>query len=64
MLPSWTVTFGSSSYTFYTWYHADQFERALKLNGTAYTIEHLTTEQMSESTYPTPEPRPNTEVLL
>ncbi len=30
----WIVTFGSSRHVYYTFYHAEQFYRALCLNGT------------------------------
>jgi len=39
----WLVKFGVSdskiSYLFYTQYHAEQFVRALRLNGTPCTLE-------------------------
>jgi predicted GTPase len=36
----WLVEFGTSINRHYTRYHADQFARALKLNGTPYTLTH------------------------
>ncbi len=41
MRARWIVTFGKCRYAFYTEYHAEQFARALRLNGTAYTLEVL-----------------------
>jgi len=35
----WIVSFGNCVNTYYTEYHAEQFARALTLNGTAYTLE-------------------------
>jgi len=35
----WIVTFGRCRNVYYTWYHADQIARALRLNGTPYTLE-------------------------
>lgn len=35
----WVLTFGNGSRrTYYTAYHAEQFARALRLNGTAFTM--------------------------
>ncbi len=34
----WIITFGSSTLHFYTYYHADQFARALQLNGTKFSL--------------------------
>lgn len=36
----WTIKFGKSCKVFYTYYHAAQFARALRLNDTAF-IEEL-----------------------
>jgi hypothetical protein len=36
----WIVKFGTSTHRFWTEYHADQFARALRLNGTPCTITH------------------------
>ena len=33
------ITFGKSTEILYTYYHAEQFMRALRLNGTACTLE-------------------------
>lgn len=33
------VKFGKSINIYYTWYHIEQFTRALRLNGTEYTVE-------------------------
>jgi hypothetical protein len=38
-LPRWIVRFGKSANTYYTRYHAEQFARALTLNGTENRIE-------------------------
>lgn len=35
----WRITFGSSQRVFYTAYHAEQFARALDLNGTEYSMQ-------------------------
>ncbi len=35
---TWIIRFGTSERVFYTSYHAEQFCRALRLNGTVYTI--------------------------
>ena len=32
------IRFGSSVRIYHTWYHADQFMRALDLNGTLWTL--------------------------
>lgn len=37
----WRIKFGMSRRIFYTEYHAEQFCRALALNGTPYTVEVL-----------------------
>ena len=34
----WIIRFGTSKRVYYTEYHADQFCRALAMNGTAYSI--------------------------
>jgi len=34
----WIITFGKSRAVYYTHYHAEQFVRALKLNGTPFTL--------------------------
>jgi hypothetical protein len=38
-MKTWIVTFGRSRRVYYTHYHAEQFCRALRLNGTAYQLE-------------------------
>jgi hypothetical protein len=35
----WVVYFGTCKAVYYTHYHADQFARALRLNGTKFSIE-------------------------
>lgn len=35
---TWTVAFGQSKNVYYTDYHAEQFMRALTLNGTPHTL--------------------------
>lgn len=37
----WIVRFGKCTATYYTRYHAEQFARALTLNGTDYQIEEI-----------------------
>ena len=37
----WVVHFGACVRIYYTPYHADQMARALRLNGTPYTVEVL-----------------------
>lgn len=38
-MKNWTITFGKSKRVYYTHYHAEQFARALSLNGTPYVME-------------------------
>ncbi len=40
-LPTWVVRFGKCSNTYYTRHHAEQFARALTLNGTDNQIEEV-----------------------
>lgn len=35
----WLVHFGGVAFTYYTWYHAEQFARALTLNKTPCWVE-------------------------
>lgn len=42
MRAKWVIKFGSSRKVFYTMYHAEQFARALDLNGTEYVLESNT----------------------
>jgi hypothetical protein len=37
----WIVRFGTSVHMYYTEHHAEQFMRALRLNGTEFTVEVL-----------------------
>lgn len=39
--PQWVVAFGTSTRTYYTEYHAEQMARALRLNGTPYTLKTI-----------------------
>ncbi len=39
--PRWVVRFGKSTANYYTIYQAEQFVRALRLNGTACTLEEI-----------------------
>jgi hypothetical protein len=41
MRAKWLITFGKSERVFYTLYHAEQFARALRLNGTEFTLERI-----------------------
>jgi hypothetical protein len=38
-LRTWTVHFGSLRNVYYTWYHAEQFGRALTRDGTRWRME-------------------------
>jgi hypothetical protein len=37
----WVITFGKCFRVYYTPYHADQFARALRLNGTPYRLQEV-----------------------
>lgn len=37
----WVISFGSSKHVYFVEYLAEQFARALRLNGTNYTIEKV-----------------------
>lgn len=52
MLKRWLISFGTSHRVYYTAYHADQFARALHLNGTDYV---LTVVNLAPSTVPSVE---------
>jgi hypothetical protein len=41
-MKTWTISFGKSKRICYTHYHAEQFARALRLNGTPYTLKEPT----------------------
>jgi hypothetical protein len=35
---TWIIVHGECRFRFYTWYHAEQYASALRMNGTKYTI--------------------------
>ena len=41
MFSLYRVTFGKSVKFFYAWHHAEQFARALRLNGTKVTVQSV-----------------------
>jgi uncharacterized protein with PIN domain len=45
----WIVRFGKTAQRFYTEYHTEQFARALRLNGTPYTIDEPETDDEEQS---------------
>lgn len=48
-MKQWIVQFGNSRTAFYTEYHAEQFMRALRLNGTQYTLTEA--ESMNQQSW-------------